>query len=285
MTNETQQSDLVFRPLILIKGAGEQASGIAARCFWAGLRVMMTEIARPLAIRRTVTFSEAVYEGETKVEGITARLTTSLAQAEQQMREGKIAVFVDPEAKILNGLNPFAVVDAIMAKRNTGTARQPGRLTIGVGPGFTAGVDVDAVIETNRSHYLGRVYYQGSAQSDTGIPGDIVGANADRVIHSPAAGIFTTQKKIGDHIEAGDVVGRVDDLPIKAAISGVLRGLMRPGQPVAGRTKLADIDPRNRPEYCEFISDKALAIGGGVLQAVFHHLYHPGGNHEIHRIN
>ncbi len=254
--------------LVLIKGAGDLATGVAARLWRSGFRVVMTELEQPLTIRRTVAFSEAVYAGVTTVEGLTARRVARAADVEAAWREGEIPVWVDPHGRCAADLRPWVVVDAILAKRNLVTRLDEAPLVIGLGPGFTAGVDVHAVVETNRGHYLGRVLWAGSAEPDTGTPGQIGGVGRQRVIRSPVEGVFEHRKAIGDLVEAGEVVGVVGQTPASAQISGVLRGLIHDGVYVVSNIKIGDVDPRGNVEYCWTISDKALAIGGGVLEAI-----------------
>ena len=257
---------------VVIKGAGDLATGVAARLWRAGFRVVLTDLAQPLTIRRTVAFSEAVYAGEVTVEELTARYIDVAAEAEATWRAGKIPVLADESAACVDRLKPRVVVDAILAKRNLGTRLEAAPFVIGLGPGFTVGQDVQAIVETNRGHYLGRVLWSGSAQPDTGVPGEINGIGQGRVIYAPAAGVFAPQLAIGDLVEKGAVVGFVDQTPVWAPTAGVLRGLIHAGVPVSARLKIGDVDPRGQVEYCWTISDKALAIGGGVLEAVLVYL-------------
>ncbi|BAF59715.1 hypothetical protein PTH_1534 [Pelotomaculum thermopropionicum SI] len=256
------------RPIAVIKGAGDLATGVAYRLFKCGLDVIMTEISRPLAVRRKVAFSEAVYDGEATVEGVKACLAGTVDQVFKLLEDRSIPVLVDPEAAIIKMICPDVVVDARMAKRNLGTAKDEAPLVIGLGPGFTAGVDVHAVVETCRGHSLGRVIYSGSAIPDTGRPGNVGGYTVERLLRAPAEGIIRTVKSIGDIVEKGETVAFVNDAPVVAAIPGVLRGLIRDGIEVKKGMKIGDIDPR-KDSKCDAISDKALAIGGGVLEAVF----------------
>jgi xanthine dehydrogenase accessory factor len=259
---------------VLIRGAGDLATGVAARLWRAGLRVVLTELEKPLTVRRTVAFSEAVYEGETTVEELTARRVESAAHVETAWRENVIPVIVDPQAQSLAVLRPRVVVDAILAKRNLGTRIDAAPLVIGLGPGFTAGQDVHAVVETQRGHYLGRVLWQGSAQPDTGVPGEVQGIGQERVIYSPADGVFQHRQAmgIGAMVNQGDIVGLVGQTPVAAPFSGVVRGLIHDGVCVQAHVKIGDIDPRGNVDYCSTISDKALAVGGGVLEAILIHL-------------
>ncbi len=254
--------------MILIKGAGDLATGVAARLWRSGFPVMMTEIAQPLTVRRTVSFSDAVYEGKTTVEDMVARLAKNREDIVKTLKEGLIPVLVDPEAKIVKEIEPFAVIDAIMEKKNSGTHVNDARFVVGLGPGFTAGKDVHAVVETKRGHTLGRVIWKGSAIPNTGIPGEVKGIGAARVIRAPAPGVFKGVLSIGTHVEEGDRVAYAGNVPVPAPISGMLRGLLHDGVRVEKGLKSGDIDPRDVAESCWTISDKALAIGGGALEAV-----------------
>lgn len=256
--------------LVLIRGAGDLATGVAIRLFHAGMRVVMTDIAAPTAIRRTVAFSEAVRYGEAAVEGVTARLARDEADALEILHGGNIAVLVDPSAECRKALRPDVLIDAILAKRNTGTDISHAPVVIALGPGFTAGVDCHAAIETMRGHDLGRVYYEGSPLPDTGTPGEIAGHGAARVLRAPADGVFKAIKTIGDTLEAGEAVALVDGIPMKAALSGVLRGLLPDGIRVRAGMKSGDVDPRGNREACFTVSDKARSLGGAALEAILH---------------
>jgi len=253
---------------IVIKGAGDLATGVAARLWRSGFPVIMTEIAQPLTVRRTVSLSDAVYEGEATVEDMTARLARNRSDILKALDERVIPVIVDPEAKIVMEMAPFAVIDAIIAKRNIGTRKDDAGFVVGLGPGFTAGHDVHAVVETKRGHTLGRVIWKGSAIPNTGIPGEVKGFGSARVIRASGPGVFKGALSIGTHVEEGDVVAHVGDAPVPAPISGMLRGLLHDGVTVQKGLKSGDVDPRDVQESCFSISDKALAIGGGVLEAV-----------------
>jgi len=240
-------SDLV----ILIKGAGELASGVACRLFRSHFRICLTDIEQPQAVRRTVSFCEAVYDGEKEIEGVIARRISSPEEVPLVWQAGKIALLVDPEAEIKNSLKPDVLVDAILAKKNLGTGIKDALLVIGLGPGFTAAKDVHVVIETNRGHNLGRIFKAGEAEPNTGIPGEIAGFSADRVFRAPKAGKFLNVKKIGDFVQIGDVVAKVNSELVKASFSGVVRGLLRDGTKVYPGMKAGDIDPRgNCPDHC-----------------------------------
>ncbi|MBI2528806.1 MAG: EF2563 family selenium-dependent molybdenum hydroxylase system protein [Candidatus Rokubacteria bacterium] len=258
------------RPLVLIKGAGDLATGCAVRLVRSGFAVVMTELAAPTAVRRAVAFSEVVHEGAVSVEGTRARLCASVAEARRLARSGAVAVLVDPEDRARTALAPAAVVDARMAKTNLGTARGEAPVVIGLGPGFTAGGDVDAVIETNRGHALGSVILDGQAEPNTGVPGEIGGFGAERLLRAPAAGCLRARLAIGERVEAGALVGEVDGQPVTARIAGVLRGLVREGSRVRAGQKIGDVDPRARTEHCFSVSDKARSVAGGVLEAILH---------------
>ena len=259
-------------PMILIKGAGDLATGVAWRLHRCGFPVVMTEAAEPTSVRRNVAFSEAVYEGMVAVEGVTAQLLEIPAQIYASLKYKLIPVVVDPQASIIRELKPQIVVDGIVAKRNTGTGIDDAPLVIGLGPGFTAGADVHFVIETNRGHNLGRVISRGSAEPNTGIPGTVGGHGADRVLRSPADGIMMPYCGIGDYLESGDVIAKIGGIPVSAPFAGTIRGLLRENITAFFGMKIGDIDPRFCPELCDRISEKALAIAGGVLEAVVAYL-------------
>lgn len=254
--------------LVLIKGAGDLATGVAVRLHRCGFPVVMTELPNPLMVRRTVAFGEAVYEAEVAVEGIRARRAGDVRAARGAIADGAIPVLIDPDTRCLAGLEPPVLVDAVMAKANTGTHVTDAPLVIALGPGFTAGVDCHAVIETNRGHRLGRVIYDGSAEPDTGEPGLVGGKTAERVLRAPVDGIIEHQAMIGQRVEEGEVVAMVANSPVVALTSGVLRGLLRPGVHVTAGLKIGDVDPRAERSHCFEVSEKSLAIAGGVLEAI-----------------
>lgn len=263
------------KELIIVRGGGDIATGTIYKLHKCGYRVLVLEIEKPSAIRRNVAFSEAVYDGIAKVEDVTARLAHSLEEAEAIMEAGEIAVLMDPACTCLKHLKPAALVDAILAKKNLGTHRSMAPVTVALGPGFTAGEDVDAVIETMRGHKLGRVILSGTAIPNTGIPGAVAGVTKDRVIHSPAAGVFRNVRHITDTVEKGEIVAYIEtetgNVEIPATISGLLRGLLRDGYVVPKGFKVADIDPRMEEyENCFTISDKARCIAGGTLEAILY---------------
>lgn len=263
-------------PVVLVKGAGEMASGVACRLHRSNIsRLVMVDLPNPLCVRRTVSFCEALIDGVARVEDIDAVAVQDPAAIEAAWSERRIPV-VTTERWSQLGRRPVVdvVVDAILAKRNLGTARGEAPLVIALGPGFEAGVDCDAVIETNRGHDLGRVLHRGSAQANTGIPGEIGGFDIERVLRAPRSGVFTSARRIGDPVARDEVIGEVDGMAVTAAISGTLRGLIRPATPVGTGLKIGDVDPRGRTEYCATVSDKARAIAGGVLEAILHHCNH-----------
>ena len=254
--------------LVVIRGAGDIATGVALRLHRAGMRVVMCDLPTPTSIRRTVCFSEAIRLGETRVEGVRGVLCADAATARAVARAGDVAVLADPDASCVAELAPDALVDAILAKRNLGTRRGMAPVVVGVGPGFTAPVDCDAAVETMRGHYLGRVYYQGSPLPNTAVPGLIGGYAGERVMRAPADGVFEPCVEIGATVRAGDVCARVAGEPMRATIDGVVRGLLQADVRVTAGMKSGDVDPRCHPEYIRTVSDKASAVGGGVLEAI-----------------
>lgn len=254
--------------LVVIRGAGDIATGIALRLFRARIQVVMTDLECPTAIRRTVCFSQAIPDGETAVEGVTAKRVETPAQVLALLEQRIVPVLADPEGHCISTLKPDGVVDAILAKENLGTRITDARVVIGVGPGFTVGEDCHAVVETMRGHYLGRVFYTGSAQPNTGIPGLIGGFAGERVLRAPADGVFHPLRRIGDQVKEGEIAATVDGQPMVCTLTGILRGILTEGTPVYKGMKAGDIDPRCKLEHCCCASDKALAVGGGVLEAL-----------------
>ena len=252
--------------LVVVRGAGDLATGCILRLVRAGFRVLALEVAAPSAIRRTVSFSEAIYEGTATVEGV--RALRCEAVPEQWTSKDPVPILVDPDGRVLEHLAPVALVDAILAKRNLGTRRGLAPVVVALGPGFTAGLDADAVVETNRGHDLGRVLLAGCAEANTGIPGLIGGHGGERVIHAPVAGRVEPLCAIGDRVKAGDPVLSLQGVVVRSAIDGVVRGLIRPGFEARVGLKVADVDPRGQREHCFTVSDKARAIAGGVLEAI-----------------
>ena len=263
--------------LVVVRGAGDLATGCILRLLRAGFRVAALESAQPSAIRRTVCFSEAIYESSAEVEGVRAVRVDSPEALQAVLdacgSDGPAPILVDPSCSVLPRLRPLALVDAIIAKRNLGTHKGMAPVVVALGPGFEAGVDADAVVETKRGHDLGRVILKGRAEPNTGIPGLIAGFGRERVLHAPVAGTVENLKRIGDQIEAGEPVlairgenGRV--VPVATSIDGILRGLIRPGYAAKAGLKVADVDPRCVRAHCFTVSDKARAIAGGVLEAI-----------------
>jgi xanthine dehydrogenase accessory factor len=282
------------KPLALIRGGGDLGTGIALRLHRAGWRVLIAELSRPLVIRRAVAFASAIYEGSIEVEGTLGR-HVSPDQLAASWASDEIPVMIDPDRTRAAQFSPVAVIDAIMAKSNTATTMGDAPIVVALGPGFTAGVDCHAVVETQRGHNLGRVYYQGAAQPNTGLPGSLGGQDAQRAVHAPVAGVFDAHCRIGDRLEAGAVIGRVISVDVsitesaagrlaaidrdasqplgvvvKTKIGGIVRGVLHDGLTIAAHTKIADIDPRGQAEYCVTVSDKSWAVGGGALEAVLY---------------
>jgi len=254
---------------VIVRGGGDLASGVILRLFRAGVIPVVLELSEPFAVRRTVSFAEAVYAGETMLEEATARRVELLDEALALAKQGRVPVLVDPGCKSvdqlrLNGYGEVIMIDGRMIKRSPGYTLDLANLLIGLGPGFSAGQDCHAVVETQRGHFLGRVIWDGTAEPDTGLPE----GNPARVLRAPTSGIFQPEAQIGDHLEVGERVASVNGEPLFAAIRGVLRGSLHAGLRVEQGMKVGDIDPRDDPRYCHLVSDKALAIGGGVLEAI-----------------
>lgn len=277
---------MIYDGLIIIRGGGDLATGTIYRLWKSGFRLLVLEAENPAAIRRAVAVSEAVFQGKTQVEDMTAVLIRDAGEADRVIDAGQIPVLVDPAGECIARLKPAAVIDAILAKRNLGTHRGMAPLTVALGPGFTAGADVDYVVETKRGHQLGRIIREGQAIPNTGIPGLIGGYGAERVIHAPASGTLRAVRKIGDLVTAGELIAEIwtrepggneeqagngvqggTRVPVPASLTGVLRGLIRDGYPVKKGLKIADIDPRKEEQKnCFTISDKSRSIGGSVLE-------------------
>lgn len=256
------------RARVLVRGGGDLGSGVIYRLHRAGFPVVVTERSTPLLVRRTVAYGAAVLSGEITVGGVKAVWVESVSQVDALLASGVIPVLVDDDDTALEALSPVVVVDARMEKRNLGTTLDDAPLVIALGPGYSAGVDCHVVVETNRGHDLGRVITHGPAEADTGEPGSVGGKTHSRVLRAPADGHVVAQAQIGDAVEAGQTIATVGDTPIVAVFPGVLRGLIHERVPVTGGMKVGDLDPRARREHCFTISDKSLAIGGGVLEAV-----------------
>jgi len=267
-----------MQPPILIKGAGDLATGVALRLMRCGFPVILSELARPLAVRRTVAFAQAVFDGACQVEEMRA-VRATVAEAQALAAQGIAPVLVEPTPADLHTLAPAVLVDATLAKRNTGTRIDDAPPVLALGPGFTAGVDCHAVIETNRGHWLGRVIWQGAAEPNTGTPGMMAGRGAERVVRAPAAGTVQPLVAIGDAVADGDLIATLLPTPdaagetppaiaIYAPFAGMVRGMIHPTVVVAAGMKIGDVDARAERAYCFTVSEKALAIGGGVLEAI-----------------
>jgi xanthine dehydrogenase accessory factor len=252
----------------MVRGGGDLASGVALRLHRAGIKVVITELPRPLTVRRAVAFSEAVYRGHTQVEEVTGILAVDVEDSSRILSEGNIPVLVDPQADSRHTLTPIVLVDARMTKRPPDLGLNAAKLVVGLGPGFLAGENCHAVIETQRGHSLGRVIWNGAPQPDTGVPEAVRDHQAERVLRAPEAGILVGEVEIADHVEAGQLIARVGASKILAPFSGVVRGLLHSGLSVTAGMKIGDVDPRDDPSYCFLVSDKSLAIGGGVLEAI-----------------
>jgi xanthine dehydrogenase accessory factor len=273
--------------LVAVKGAGDLATGVIHRLSRAGFAVMASELPEPTVVRRTVAFAEAVALGQITVENVTARLASSIEEIQASIATGQVAVTVDPGGALLKQMHPTVLVEATLSKYNSGVTINDAPIVIALGPGYEAGKDVHAVIETNRGHNLGRVYLHGHAELNTGVPGAIGGYTIERLLRAPCAGRLYGVRQIGDLVEAGETVAVVrvnemnsnDAVPVVAAISGILRGLVRDGLHVSNGMKVGDIDPRAAREHCFTISDKSRAIAGGVLEAILYLLNKGYSNH------
>lgn len=260
---------------IVIRSGGDIGSAIAHKLFRSGFPVIILETDNPLAIRRRVSFSEAVYDHEVMVEGVLCRKANSVDDLPEILNAGAIALLVDAQGTSIPKIMPLAVVDAILAKRNLNTRMDMAPLTVGLGPGFTAGADVSVVIETNRGHNLGRLFYEGEAEKNTGIPGIIGGYGSERVLRASTDGIVRVVRDIGEQVEVGDIVFTIGDETVRTVISGVVRGCIRDGTSVVQGLKIGDVDPRGKIENCDTISDKARCIAGGVLEAILNFTSNP----------
>ena len=276
--------------LVAVKGAGDLATGVIHRLSRAGFAVIATELPEPTVVRRTVAFAEAVTRGEMTVEDVTARLATSLQDIQATLAGGLVPIVVDPDGTLLRQMHPTVLIEATLSKYNSGVTMDDAPIVIALGPGYEAGKDVHAVIETNRGHNLGRVYLRGCAESNTGVPGAIGGYTIERLLRAPCAGALYGVRQIGDLVQAGETVAvvRTNEIsdneiaPVVATISGILRGLMRDGLHVSSGMKVGDIDPRAAREHCFTISDKSRAVAGGVLEAI---LYLLNRRYSVHAQN
>ncbi|MFY9140564.1 MAG: selenium-dependent molybdenum cofactor biosynthesis protein YqeB [Thermacetogeniaceae bacterium] len=268
---------------VLIKGAGDLASGVALTLIKAGFLVVMTEVPQPTCVRRKVSFAEAVYEGEITIEGVNGRLAGDFKEAQEIAARGEVAVLVDPQGKTLKEHPPLIYIDAAMTKKNMGTSMNDAGIVISLGPGYEAGLDVHAVIETKRGSSMGKPIYKGAALPNTGIPGDVNGYTVERVLRASTEGIFTAVMKIGDQVNKGDLIGYVGDQPVLATINGTVRGLLKSGLKVERGAKLGDIHPEINREIVYKVTDKAHAVGRGVLEAIS--TLQQKGVLDTHRLN
>lgn len=254
--------------MVLIRGGGDLASGVGVRLHRSGFQVVITELPEPLVVRRKVSFAEAVHEGLVQVEGVTGKLVEDFSEIKSILLSGIIPVLIDPDLKCLEVINPDVVVDARMRKKLPREGKELASLVIGLGPGFIAGENCHAVIETNRGHNMGRVLWQGVPEQDTGIPGSVQGYSSERVLRTPVDGVLQTRVEIGDRLKKGSLVALVGEEEVLAPFDGILRGLLRDGTAVKAGFKIGDVDPREDPNLYKLISDKSRAIGGGVLEAI-----------------
>lgn len=258
------------KDIVIVRSGGDIGTAVAHKLHNCGFRLLVLEIEQPLVVRRTVSFAAAVTEGAAEVEGVKAVKADGIAGIEKAWGQGFIPVLCDKDCSILNQIKPLAVIDATMAKRYIGTNMSMAPITIATGPGFEAGVHVDAVIETKRGHDLGRVIYKGFAETNTGVPGVIMGYSSERLLRAPVSGTIANVLDIGSRVEPGDLIATVSGEPVRSQINGVVRGLIADGSKVEAGMKIGDVDPRGIVEYCYTISDKSRAVAGGVLEALLH---------------
>ena len=258
--------------LVLVRGAGDLATGVIYRLYQAGFPVIASEVECPTAIRRTVAFAQAMYDGTCTVEGVTATRVETAEEAEQMAASGELPLLAIASDEVIALLQPTVLVDARLLKTPDAANKRQASLVIGLGPGFEGGRNCHAAIETNRGHRLGRVLWDGATEADTGIPGSIAGFREERLIRAPATGVFAPTVDFGDHVEQGQQIGYIKgaggDIPVVVSLSGVIRGLLHPGLVVRQGAKIGDVDPRDDPTAIYTISDKSLAIGGAVLTAI-----------------
>ncbi|MDM8212925.1 selenium-dependent molybdenum cofactor biosynthesis protein YqeB [Enterococcus hirae] len=265
------KAKLINETIVAVRGGGDLATGTIQKLFRSGFKVIILETANPLAIRRTVALCEAIRSGEFSVEGMIAKRIEAPEEAEAVWAAGKIPIMVDPTGEKVQALQPTAVIDAILAKKNLGTTKEMAPIVIALGPGFDAGQDCDAVIETMRGHRLGRIIFAGKPIPNTGIPGVLGGKSAERVVHSPANGVIKHLHEIGDSVKKGETLFYVGDIAVPSPLTGILRGLILDGIRVPEGMKVADVDPRSKEEVDYMtISDKARTIGGGALEALLY---------------
>jgi xanthine dehydrogenase accessory factor len=256
--------------IVVVRGGGDLGSGVVHRLHRCGIRVVILEVAQPLVVRRTVSFAQAVIDGRCELEGVSAVKIEDEAGIRPAWERGEIPVLVDPGMHCLAGIKPDALVDATLAKRDTGIRVGMAPVTVALGPGFEAGVHADVIIETNRGHDLGRLIFSGTAEPDTGIPAKVQGHGSERVLRAPCDGTIEHVRDIGTVVKAGDVICRVSNVNVQAAFDGIVRGLIMQGRMVTTGLKIGDVDPRPVREHCYTISDKARALGGSVLEAVLY---------------
>ncbi len=254
--------------IVILRGGGDLATGVALRLHKAGIQLVIAELEKPLAVRRTVAFCEAVYAGHAEVEVVKARLISKREEVAAVLEKGEIPVIIDPNLIALADLSREVLIDARMNKRAPDVIANAANLVVGLGPGYLAGKNCHAVVETMRGHNLGRVFWEGSASADTGVPGTIAGHSRDRVLRAPASGKVEPAAEIGQQLKAGELIATVAGQELRAGFDGVLRGLIHPSVEVSSGMKIGDLDPRNDPSFCFRVSDKSLAIGGGVLEAL-----------------
>lgn len=256
--------------VVVIRGGGDIATGISHKLYRSGFKVLILEIEKPTMVRRTVSFASAVFDCETVVEGVKSVKAYTTKDIYDIWNNNQIPVIVDPKCEIIDEIKIDILVDATLSKRNLGMNIKMAPITIGVGPGFDAGQDVDVVVETSRGHDLGKLIFKGYAEADTGIPGKILGYGKERVLRAPCHGIINNLSDIGDTIKKDQIVAYVGEEPVKATIDGILRGIIINDSKVKKGLKIADIDPREIKEYCFTISDKARSVAGGVLEAILY---------------
>lgn len=255
--------------IVAIKGAGDLASGVGLRLWRSGFRVVFSELPVPLCIRRTIAFSSAVIDGSAAVEDAEGVLIRDISEADSIWAQGKLPVIVDENAEQILSIKPDVLVDARLIKTwREDTHLTDAPLVIGMGPGFEAGKNVHCVIETNRGHNLGRVFWTGEAEPNTGIPGTIKGEGIKRVVKAPCGGVFKPLVQIGDSVRVDEVIAEIDGHEVRAQLDGIVRGIIYPKITVWQGLKIMDIDPRGNRSHCFTVSDKASALGGGVLEAI-----------------
>jgi len=260
---------------ILIRGGGDLGSGIAFRLHRVGWNIVITEIEKPLVLRRTVAFANAIFEGDVEIEGIQASHIKELGEISGLLSKKIIPVLISPDVYEFNEFTPDVVIDARMLKKKVYYEIQKNHMIIGLGPGFIAGENCHAAIETNRGHYMGRVIWDGEPLSDTAIPGTVSQKSFERVLRAPISGTIQSNARLGMIFKKGDEIGNVNGSPIIAPFDGCLRGLMHNGIFVEQGIKIGDLDPRLDKELIFYISEKALAIAGGVLEAILSYQIRP----------